>query len=49
MRLKRNGVAVSKAFNDNNINASEDRDTVTGHAILYLQVGDKVNSMLTLV
>ena len=39
-----NGVIVSKAFNENEDSL---RATVTGNAILYLQVGDQVNSMLT--
>lgn len=39
LQLKHNGVIVSKAFN--NV-VTQRRATVTGHAILYLQVGDKV-------
>ena len=40
MQLKLNGVVVSKAFNGD---STPERATLTGHAILYLQVGDKVN------
>ena len=40
-----NGVIISKAFNENEDSL---RATVTGNAILYLNVGDQVNSMLTL-
>ena len=46
MILLHNGVVVSKAFNEEN---TPERATVTGHAILYLDVGDKVNPMLTLI
>ena len=41
-----NGVVVSKAFN---ADPTKERTAVTGHAILDLQVGDKVNSMLTFI
>ena len=44
MQLLHNGVVVSKAFNEENIPL---RATVTGHAILYLEVGDEVNPIPT--
>jgi hypothetical protein len=47
LQMLHNGVIVSKAFNENE-NENENRATVTGNAILYLNVGDQVNSMLTL-
>ena len=52
LQMLHNGVIVSKALNENpdfeNPDVDYLRATVTGNAILYLQVGDQVNSTLTL-